>query len=354
MILTALAGINPFKILNEVLKQRPVILYTATSFATGDDETAKLWSEIVWKEHPQDFFLVNGFAGLWNPEQGKFTGTDKSGNVVQFVPYFERRKGDEITITLAMDFTSEGYAPEDIEDHEEAGEFHSFSMALEDVGNGFVLEDRLSMQRPVFNVREELSVLLRRWKDNYTENKLVSELTTSPTTNRIMDISGESGDDAKLSASVLEDLEDYARDCDPIIPPIMYQGKPWRVLLLHDRQIRDLRRDDDYREVLLNAWARTIQDNPLIKNADDVYSGLLIYRYNRVHTATGDIARGLLLGNQAGLVGYAIPWDWKEAWADRYERIPACSTAAMLAVGKVVFDEEDYATVQLKTKYTAL
>ncbi|MBU0847460.1 DUF4043 family protein [Patescibacteria group bacterium] len=321
-----------------------------TAFGTDDAETVKLWSEIVMKEHPEDFFLSSGFAGVWNPDQGKFSGSEAS-NIIQFVPYFENKQGDEVTITLAMDLEGEGAAPEDLEDNEEAAEFYSFSMATEDIGNAVALADRHSLKRPAFDVRKILADLLRRWKDNYIENKLVTALTTSPTTSRIQDISAESGAAAKVTASTLEDLEIFARDCDPIIPAIMYKGKPWRVLLLHDYQIKDLRGDDDFMSTLQNAVVRG-WDNPLFTNADYVWSSLLIYRYGRINLASGNIARGLLLGAQAALVGYSIPWDWKEAFTDRYNRIPCISTAAMLAVGKTVFNDEDYATVQFKTKYT--
>ena len=350
MVLTALKGINPFKILHQVLLRRPTMLFDVTAFATGDPETVKLWSEIVMKETPQDFFLTNGFAGKWNPDAGEFSGED-GNNVIQFVPYFENKKGDTVTITLAMDLTGAGVAPENAEGNEEEAEYYSFSMSTIDISNSVALKDRHSLKRPAFDLRKDLSTLLRRWKDNYVENKLITSLTTSPTTNRILDTTGEVS--KKVTAAWLEELEIMARNTDPIIPPIMYQGKAWRVLLLHDYQIKDLRSDSNFTNALLNTWAKGT-DNPLFTHADYVWGGLIIYRYNRIPLVTGSIARGMLLGAQAGLIGYSIPWDWKEAFTDIYKRIPAISTAAMLAVGKTVFGSplEDYACIQFKTTYT--
>ena len=122
--------------------------------------------------------------------------------------------------------------------------------------------------------------------------------------------------DDKMSTLVLDLARQRAADTadilatGPAINPYMAEdGEEWYIVLVHPRQMRDLRRDPTMFQANRDAMERG-KDNPLFRNGDLLWNGMIIRELRDLPVIAGagaggiDVAQASLLGQSA----IAVAW----------------------------------------------
>lgn len=319
-----------------------------TAFATGDALTKKIWGAKVIVEAKKDIFF------------DKFTGnTDQ--NIIQNKMELIKEKGDRITIPLRVRLTGEGTDTEDadLEGQEEQVTFYDFSVSLQERGHAVKAKNKLSLQRPAFDLRGQFKDALKDWLSEYIDRITVEVLSASPTTNR--NIFGGAADTSTsdidaadtMSVSLIQRAKRTARLASPKIVGINIKGKQRYVMIMHDYQTKALKADDDWKNGQYYAAIRG-ETNPIFSGALGMIDGVVLHEYERVETyntwGTGAITggRALLLGRQAGVHAFGQLPKWYEKLF-QYNRIPGVAVDIVWRAAKTVFNSEDFACVAVDT-----
>ena len=142
--------------------------------------------------------------------------------------------------------------------------------------------------------------------------------------------------------------------------PVMVNGQPFFVCVIHPYQERDLRNDPDWIGAQQSFAAWRGYDNPIYKGGIGLYDGVIIHTHeNVVLSATGSgstptqVGHGLLMGAQAGVMAIAQEPTWVEDPSYDYQRKPGFATSLIWGVKKSVFNGEDFAVVQVLSSAVA-
>ena len=313
-----------------------------TAIAKGNALTQKLWSSVLFKEAGKQFFFK------------KFTG-ESENSIIQVKNDLTKDKGDKINIGLIMDMSGDGQSSQTattIEGNEEALSLYDFGVELTEYSHGVRADGKLTMRRTAFDMRKTMKNALAKWLKNRMENLLITALSTSPTTNRGINItSGQPASGEVLSTALISQAKRLAQLSSPKVLPVNVDGKDYYVLLAHPYQTKALKVESAWVNAQRNAGPRSL-DNPIFSGMLGIWDGVVIHEYDRVVLSTGSEARALLLGAQAGV----IAWGQLPAWYEKdfdYYRIPGVATDFIAGFYKTVFNSEDFATITLDTLYTA-
>jgi len=310
-----------------------------TTFAKGDLLTQKIWSATLFKEAAKEIYL------------SKFMG-QSADNIIQLKNDLTKKKGDKITFPLRMRMTEAGQSSQTsitLEGNEEALIFYDFAVELYIYGHAVKAGGKLDLQRPAFDLRTEMKDALKEWIPEKLEKLLVTALLASPTTNRLIDKSGSGG--SELTVALIQQLKRAAEHATPMVRPVMVEGEKCYVLLANSYSTKGLKADADWKNAQLYANIKG-RKNPIFSGALGMIDKVIVHEYNRDELlASGDVALNLLLGAQAGVLGYSQYPSWLEKMFD-YGRIPGVATDMVLAHAKSVFNNEDFGVIQLKTNYT--
>ena len=311
-----------------------------TAFASNNALTKKLWSEKLYRDIKKSLFLSNMI--------GK-----GSENIIELKDDFKKDKGDKVTFGIRMRITDRGQSSSTtgitLEGNEVALSTYDFSVELEEKGQAVRAQSKLTLQRTAFDLRNEMKSALADWGSEELEVYMLEKLLASPSTNRYIDATG-TGD--TMTLDTLRGARRKAVTASPTIRPVNVDGKKYYVALMHPLAIKGLLADDDIVNINTNARERGT-DNPLVKGADYIVDGILIYEYNRAELlSTGNVATSLLLGAQAGALAWAQEPEWMEKDFD-YGRIPGVAVDMIVGFGKTKFNSEDYGVIAIDSTYTA-
>lgn len=312
-----------------------------TAFATGDALTKKVWSAKVMKEALRSLYL------------SKFMG-EKDNSIIQTKTDLKKEKGDRITISLRMQMTNAGQSSSTtgitLEGNEEALVFYDYSVSLSEYGHGVKAQSKLSLQRPPFDLREEMKDGLSDWLSNKMESLLITTLLAAPTSGHKIVKTGSGG--SNLTTALISQAKRKAQLATPKVQPVKIEGKEYYIMLVHPYGTKALKADTSWINAQLYAAHRG-SDNPLFTGALGVWDGVIIHEYDRSNLIlSGTIIRNLLMGRQAGCWAWGQYPEWYEKLFDYY-RIPGVATDFLSGIGKTKFNNEDYGTIALDTNYTA-
>ena len=137
----------------------------------------------------------------------------------------------------------------------------------------------------------------------------------------------------------------------PRIQPCMIEGEERYVLLMHDFQAYDLRKNTttgDWLDVQKAYASATGKDNPIMKGGLGMHNGVVLHEHRNVirfsDYGTGSnvaAARALFMGRQAGVVAFGSPgtglrFDWNEEMEDRGNQV-VITTSSIFGVKKTAF-----------------
>jgi len=224
----------------------------------------------------------------------------------------------------------------------------------------------------------------RIWHGGQTNAGVVTEVDTCSAIS-------SNGSNYQFGSQVISVLKRKAQLARPKFRPVWIGGKAYLIALIHPLQTKSLRAEtgaNGWNQIQQNADIRGLQNKLFTREGegrDRMFDGIvaiiddvIIYEYDRIETRvagevfdSGDtldahiapgtyrMARGLLLGAQAGVVAWGQMWKRYTENFD-YNRKPGVATDAIYGVRKSQFRDpganqstntaqEDYATIAFDT-----
>ena len=310
-----------------------------TTFAKTNALTQKIWSAKLLREALKDIYL------------SRLMG-QSDNSVIQVKTDLTKKKGDKITIPLRMRMTGSGQSSQTsitLEGNEEALSFYDFSVELTEYGHAVRAGSKLDLQRPAFDLRNEMKNALKDWLSEKIELLILNALITSPTTGETIDKTGT----GNMTAAYIQQAKRLAQLHTPKVRPVKIDGRETYVLLVHPYVAKAIKADTDFKNAQYYANIRG-EKNPIFSGALGIYDGVIIHEYGRselLYDTSNHYAYSLLLGAQAGVVAWGQYPSWYEKLFD-YERIPGVATDFLVGVAKTVFNSKDFGVITIKTQYT--
>ena len=363
----------------------------ATSFGTNDPRTQRKWSKRLFKYALDNMWLTTkGFLG---------TGADA---VIQVDKDLTKGPGDKIIFELLYPLTEAGQGDDGtIKTNHEALTIGNFTVEIHERGHSVSCAGKMSAKRTSTNLRETGKTALGIWTGEQLENDLIRALAgiynvsgaiatvneATPSANRrliggytlagtgsnvygeLASVTTTLAEGAQMSLQLLSLIRRKAMLATPKIRPVTVDGKPWYMVLLHPYQVKSLKNS-----TATNNWTHIQRDanlrgekNPLFTGAVGVWDGMILHEYDRIPTCTGagssalaegfamhathssrtsdpaaegvSFARALLLGAQAGVLGWGQEPQWHEEYLDMGNRKPAVGTDMLYGAAKTRFNQ---------------
>ena len=310
-----------------------------TDFSSLTNAQKKVWSTKVWREgRDQAFWFVNGFMG-------RDTG-DATKPVHYVTELTKTERGDKCIMQIVLDLQNDGVVGDnELEGAEEPLVNDDITIQTDQLRHGVKSKGRMSEQKTVIRFREQAQDKLAFWlSDSLDElgfltasgvaySKKTNGATrpassqwpslafasdvSAPSTNRAIYVNSTStatlSSTDTLSWDAIHDANAKAKR--KRIKPIRINGQSFYALIVSPEQLRDLKKDDDYKNAVARAGTRG-PDNPLFRGAVTVVDGIMIFESNKVYNTQGlasgskwgaastiDGAQALLVGAQA--LGFA-------------------------------------------------
>ena len=362
-----------------------------TPFGASDPRTQTKWSRKMFEYAIQALWLVkNGFMGT-GPNNIIQQLTELEGN---------RVAGSKITVEMEVPLQGAGQGDDgDTTGNEEALTVLNQTVEIHERAHSVVSAGKMSEKRTSTNIREAGKRQLAIWNSQklerdiaamlygtYNETGILTVNESVPSSQRIYYGGQTAGgaviaamtSDATLSApaaagylcglQVLDVMKRKAKLCTPKIVPLRVKGyaKPIYIFLLHEYQLKAIQLQtgtNSYQTLMAQAQRRS-NENPLFAGAEFLWNGCLVFDYERAPMRTGaagttpaegfvldagrtittdpvgdgkSVARGLLLGQQAGM----IVWGQKPGWYEKKKdaRLPKVVTDSLYATAKTKFNE---------------
>lgn len=319
-------------------------------------EQKKAWVKESIKSFRENFFF------------DKFMGTSEN-SIIQTVRELKKtEKGDVAGIGLVQDMRGTGIVGDNsIDGRRETLESDWIEIHCDQLRNGIISKGRVDDQRSVFDFRTEAKDKLAYWRAQIQEELIILTLSgiaynyntngslrsigaqddprtlafaadvATPTSGRHFNFTSgviAAGDTTTISSSsvpvygMIVDLMAEAKTKG--IKPLKVGGQDHYVYLCHPKTFARLKKDDDFRNAIVNAGERS-KMNPVFTGSTVTMDGLIIHVNNRVYNTSGatsgsgkwgsghlvDGTRSLLLGCQA--LAHADLWgsaQWYEGKED--------------------------------------
>jgi N4-gp56 family major capsid protein len=331
----------------------------------------KVWLRELFADVPSILFM------------DKFMGSGPN-NPIQTISDLKKGPGDTIEVPLTVKLNGAGVSGDsELEGNEEEIISYDFAPKIDQLRHAVRLKGRMDEKKVAYNMRADAKEKLKIWWAERIDREILSKLcgdtagtltagslhANTPTapagTTRKVFAGGRATEGNLLVGDVMDTkVLDKAKQLAkvttagvPRVRPIRledgaYKGTDVYIAILHSYQIADLRKDPVWAQVQRDANVRG-DGNPLINGAHGIYNGVVVYESDLVYTGTdGDssiaTARGLLLGQQAGvwLEGKEADWveksfDYGNKWGIAAGRIFGCQ--------KTKFNSVDYGLITLHT-----
>lgn len=318
-----------------------------TNFAGLTANQKMVWSRDVWSAAREKSFFMTRFVG-----KGE-------NNVAQRITELTKtEKGDKCLMTLVADLVGDGGTGDNKrEGNEEAMASYEQEIVIDILFHSVRNKGKLAEQKSVVRFREHAKDKLSYWLANridqlafltlsgiaYTYNNdgslrvnsnlpnlAFASYVTAPSTNRHRRWDATDGLVAGDTTSVatadvpsykmLTAMSAYAKD--HYMKPLMAGGKEFYVVFLKPGTLMLLKNDTDYKNALINALPRDM-NNPFFTGATVTVDGLVLHEHRLVYSTNGNVTkwgsgttvngtRTLLCGAQAlGVADIGAP-EWVE------------------------------------------
>ena len=306
----------------------------------------KVWAKKVWHEGVKDSYF------------DKFTAMDGS-NVVHQNKDLTNVKGDSVVFGLMMNLTGSGVEGnrQKLSGAEDTLNIYDFTVQTQLVRNA-VSRFEADDQKTQYDMLKEIKGALKQWLSDWLDNKLISKLSATPTSNDEAVYASAAGTQAsitandKLTTTIISRAKRKAMMHTPKVQPIKVDGMDKYIMLISPWAARDLKDDPKWLAAQQNANVRGSK-NPIFTGALGEYDGVILYEYERVaNTAAGassaNVCHNLLLGKQAACFAVARPAKHIEQ-TDDYGNIAGNGIAFYGAVENTRFNSKDYGFIHVLT-----
>lgn len=305
----------------------------------------KVWAKKVWHEGLKDSYF------------DKFTALDGS-NAVHKNKDLENVKGDSVVFGLMMNLSGQGVEGNQrkLTGAEEGLNIYDFTVQTQLVRNA-VSRYEADDQKVQYDMLKEIKGLLKQWLSDWFDNKLISELSYSPSSDAVLYASAAGTQSSitandKLTTTIISRAKRKAMMHAPKVQPIKVDGMDKYIMLVHPWAARDLKDDPKWLAAQQNANIRGSK-NPIFTGALGEYDGVILYEYERVISdftgaSSASVSHNLLLGKQAACFAVTRPAKHIEQ-TDDYGNIAGNGIAFYGAIKKTKFNNQDYGVINVMT-----
>lgn len=337
---------------------------------TGSALTPTQHSNAIFKNYLKQMFLSSMFGkkGSGKPIIVDDTLSGKPGDTLRyhFIPQDESAgiEGQNATVLGNESDLSEYY----------------FDLTIDQLAKAFRKKGKMTDQRIIWNFREEAKMQLQNWWAQKSEDLLIAALTGGVTGNTITYVttstdttdwvagaqrciraSGANGSAAvtaansdntaviaamantdTLSYRLIVDASIMARTAGTFkVRPVKVgpNNEEFFILLVHPKAARDLYFSADFQNHALSCVDKGIDKDPIASGSLGVVHNVIVKECERILTTdngTKYIARNLLLGADAAILGWAQKLDYTEELVD-HKRILSVAADEIRGQRKVVF-----------------
>ena len=370
-----------------------------TEFTTSHALAVQLWSVEMFK-YPMFKSFFSKYIGKTVKAKGVQLATSSEA-LLQLKVEFRKQAGWKVTFPLRSPFRSEGVAGDDtLEGKEEALTFYDWSIELKQTRNAAKSKGKLSDKRVRFNAKNQAKEGLGEWLGNRIDNYNLCALSgvasgdgnvaanVPSNGNRkwtggqtaagaLNHISGNTDAGFGTAANelfgplVIEAVRRKAKATEPVIRPIVINGKEYYVMFIHPLQSKSLKATTEWKNIHQHAGVRG-DENPIFSGMLGIHDGVILHEWEKIETRLGEggstaseffdsaddvadgvlAARALFCGAQAVCNAYGdLPsydledFDYKNKWGVAVE----CQVGA----GKPEFNGEDYGVIAVDTQVQA-
>ena len=341
-----------------------------TDFPLNHPLAVKLWSRKLFREALKETWF------------GKFMG-EGSDNLVQVLSDTQKNAGDKVTFGLRTQLSGDGIQGDStLEGNEEALNFYSDSVFINQLRHAVVSAGKMSEQRVPYSMREEARLALTDWLSDRLDTSLMNHLagntavsdtrytgnnaTVAPVAARL--ITGNGHDtESSLSAGTghiikLQDIDRLvakAKTVSPLIRPIKVGGESYYTLFLHPDQVYRLRGDTNtaqWADIQKSAMmGGKIKDNPIFTGALGVYNNVVLHESSRVPLVPSQTVyrRAVFCGAQSAVVAFgkgdsANSMNWDEEMFDYGNKL-GVSCGLQFGVKSTIFNSTQFGAIVLSS-----
>lgn len=369
-----------------------------TDFGALSQAQKVVWAdEISIAGRDESFWLSNGFVGK--------NTADMSRPVHRITELTRTERGHRCIMQLVAELQEDGtWGDNELTDNEENLVNDTVEIVIDQMRHGVKSKGKMAEQRTVVRFRSMAKNKLSFWLGDKIDEMMflvaagraftlttggatrsgTSQLPqaafasdiTAPSTNRIM-YGGDATGEGDLVAADKMTWDLIVTACAKAkrkrIKPIRDRGKPHYIIVMSTEQMRDLKKDSDYKTLVSTAGPRGSK-NPLFMNAAAVIDGVVLYEHPKTYSTldatsgsakwgsgnTVDGAQAILLGSQA--IGYSTVGgaEFEEADKTDYGNRPGISYGRMIGLLKPqflsIYDSnatEDFGMITIKTAAAA-
>jgi N4-gp56 family major capsid protein len=346
-----------------------------TNYGVNSPEAVKLWRSQLARE---------ALKATWIQ---KFIG-DSSDSIVQVFDETSKDAGDRVTATLRMQLTGDGVMGDaTLEGNEEALTTYTDNLFIDQLRHGVRSGGKMTEQRIPWSIREEAMLGLKDWWAGRFDTAFFNQVcgytpqtdpkftglnaVIGPDANHITRMGGKASDQAltagdEFTLALIDTMVEGAKlggtvTPGPVIRPINVDGDDRYVVVLHTRQVTQLRKNVSPGQWLDIQKAAMTGDgsnnNPIMTGALGMYNGAVLHESTRitngVDSGTGapvlTARRSVLLGAQAAAIAFGQGasfknFDWNEELFD-YGNQLGVEAGVINGLKKLRFNSADFATI---------
>lgn len=355
-----------------------------TSIETSHNLSQTQWEAKVFKEY-QDRLIFKPFMG---------TG---SNAIIQVKENLLKKPGDTIRVGLRAALDGEGVSgSSQLEGNEEAMNFYSQDVVIDQFRNGVRLDGVMSEQRVAFSLREEARDALGVWMAQEVEDRVVKELSSiggtdyNAATEAAKDAWLVNNNDRVVFGAASAGLTDHSADlalidstsdvltptlistarrkarlANPKIRPIKIEGGvEMYVLFAHPYAFRDLVNHATITAAQRETYPRVAKEHPIFKGQASLwYDGVLIVESEKIlvldNVGTGsiDVAANCLCGAQSILYAQGgYQGGGRVKWVERdfdYDNQSGFAVGQINGIEAAVFNNKLHGQVRVYTAAVA-
>lgn len=333
-----------------------------TTVSTSNNLRKLAWEEKLFRDTMKESYF------------SRFLGQG-SESVIQEKTQLEKAKGDKITFGLIQRLDGAGVTgTQPLEGNEEELDTYDFNVELELYRHAVRTRGSLDEKRPVWDMPEEARSALKVWGAEKIDSLTFAALQLTPskifynnssgvltaTTSEATAKTGMHATGSLMTLDTLTKIKTWAKTggnrAQTPIRPVRVDGKEFYIMLVHPDVFADIKMTSEYKQANREARERGA-DNPLFRNADFVWDGVIVHEHENISIATDGggasvaFARCLFLGAQAacwawGKRPYTVERDFD------YGEKKGFSWNMMAGVKKATFNSKDYGVLSVYASRT--
>lgn len=320
---------------------------STTNYGVNAPEAVKLWRSQLARE---------ALKATWIQ---KFIG-DGSDSIIQVFGETGKSAGDRVTVTLRMQLTGDGVAGDGtLEGNEEPLTTYTDNLFVDQLRHAVRSGGKMTEQRIPWKIREEAMMGLKDWWAGRLDTSFFNQVcgytpvtdtrftgmnaVVAPDAQHIARVNNKATDELliagdEMTLALIDKLVEAAKlgsttGTGPVIRPINVDGDDRYVVVLHTKQVTQLRTNVNAGQWLDIQKAAMTGDgsarNPIMTGALGMYNGAVLHESTRitngVNSTTGvpvlTARRAVLMGAQACAIGFGQgqsfkSFDWNEELFD--------------------------------------